>query len=47
MASPGQAKNYPDHEPRNGLRMRRGHRRLFDDYYFFIRFFRDVISLWP
>jgi hypothetical protein len=37
-----QAKNQPDHEPRNGLSMCANHHLLFDQYYFFISFYPDV-----
>jgi hypothetical protein len=39
---PGQAKDTPRHEPRDGITMCKMHHALFDEYSFFIRFFPDV-----
>ena len=39
---PQQAKNAPQHEPRNGLLLCILHRTFFDQHLFFIRFFPDV-----
>ena len=39
---PGQAKDAPRHEPRDGIIMCGNHRVQFDSYDFFIRFFPDV-----
>ncbi|KIY45925.1 hypothetical protein FISHEDRAFT_48249 [Fistulina hepatica ATCC 64428] len=39
---PSDAKNHPQHEPRNGLLMCANHHVMFDAYKFFIRFFPDT-----
>ncbi|KAF8585920.1 hypothetical protein K439DRAFT_1646404 [Ramaria rubella] len=39
---PSQAKDFPRHEPRDGLLMCRNHHSLFDEYAFFIRFLPDI-----
>ncbi|KAG2370164.1 hypothetical protein BDR07DRAFT_1467937 [Suillus spraguei] len=42
---PQQAKSTPRHELRDGLLMCGNHQRVYDRYYFFIRFFPDASSI--